>query len=1181
MLHCIAVIRVPPSEEPGFFETHADSCALCHHGCMTYAANDKAIRYRVGIDVGLRSIGFCAVEVDDEDHPIRILNSVVHVHDAGTGGPGETESLRKRSGVAARARRRGRAEKQRLKKLDVLLEELGWGVSSNELLDSHAPWHIRKRLVSEYIEDETERRQCLSVAMAHIARHRGWRNSFSKVDTLLLEQAPSDRMQGLKERVEDRTGLQFSEEVTQGELVATLLEHDGDVTIRGFVRKGGKATKVHGVLEGKYMQSDLVAELRQICRTQRVSETTFEKLVLSIFHSKQPAPSAARQRERVGLDELQLALDPAAKQPRAERAHPAFQKFKVVATLANMRIREQSAGERSLTSEELNRVARYLLNHTESESPTWDDVARKLEVPRHRLRGSSRASLETGGGLTYPPVDDTTVRVMSAEVDWLADWWDCANDESRGHMIDAISNGCGSEPDDVEDEEVNELISSATAEDMLKLELLAKKLPSGRVAYSLKTLREVTAAILETGDDLSQAITRLYGVDPGWVPTPAPIEAPVGNPSVDRVLKQVARWLKFASKRWGVPQTVNIEHTREGLKSASLLEEERERWERFEARREIRQKEMYKRLGISGPFRRSDQVRYEILDLQDCACLYCGNEINFQTFEVDHITPRVDASSDSRRTNLAAVCHSCNSAKGGLAFGQWVKRGDCPSGVSLENAIKRVRSWSKDRLGLTEKAMGKRKSEVISRLKTEMPYEEFDGRSMESVAWMAIELKKRIEGYFNSDRPEGCAAVQVNAYSGRLTACARRAAHVDKRVRLIRLKGDDGHHKNRFDRRNHAMDALVIALMTPAIARTIAVREDRREAQQLTRAFESWKNFLGSEERMQDRWESWIGDVEYACDRLNELIDADKIPVTENLRLRNSGKLHADQPESLKKARRGSKRPRPQRYVLGDALPADVINRVTDPGLWTALVRAPGFDSQLGLPADLNRGLKLRGKRISADFPIDYFPTDSPALAVQGGYVGLEFHHARLYRIIGPKEKVKYALLRVCAIDLCGIDCDDLFEVELKPSSISMRTADAKLKEAMGNGSAKQIGWLVLGDEIQIDPTKFPKQSIGKFLKECGPVSSWRVSALDTPSKITLKPRLLSNEPLLKTSRVGGHESDLVVAECVEKIMKKTGWVVEINALCQSGLIRVIRRNALGEVRTSPKSGLPISLNLR
>lgn len=1148
---------------------------------VTSSENIPGIRYRVGIDVGLRSIGFCAIEVDDEGHPIQILNSVVHVHDAGTGGPGETDSLRKRSGIAARARRRGRAQKKRLKRLDALLEDLGWGVVSNELLESHAPWHVRKRLLNEYITDDVERGQCLSIAAAHIARHRGWRNSYSKVDTLMLDHDPSDRMRGLKVRVEEHTGLCFSDQATQGELIATLLEHNKDVTVRGFVRKGGKATKELGVLQGKYMQYDLVAELRQICVKQKVSDEVFKQLVSTIFYSKEPQADKKNQRKRVGIDELQLAVDPQAVELRAERAHPAFQKFKIVATLANMRIQEDGVGERALRPDELRAVTAYLLDESGVGIPTWEEVAGQLGVPRHRLRGASKASLETGGGLRYPPFDETTARVAESEIDWLVDWWMQADDESRGHMIDEISNGCGSETNDIEDEEVIELISSATAEDVAKLELLAKKLPSGRAAYSLKTLREVTASILGTGEDLSRVIERLYGVEPGWASTPPPIEAPVGNPSVDRVVKQVARWLKFAEKRWGIPQAVNIEHTREGLKSASLLEEEKENRKKYEERREERLKQMYARLGIDGPFRRSEQTRYEILYLQDCACLYCGSNISFETFEIDHIIPRVDASSDSRRENLAAVCHSCNSAKGGMPFGQWVKSGDCPSGVSLKEAIKRVGRWDKDRAGLTYKAMQKRKAEVKSRLIAETPYEEFDGRSLESVAWMAIELKKRIEGYFNSTCPEGRAVVQVNAYSGRLTACARKAAHVDKQVRLIRLKGDNSHHKNRFDRRNHAMDALVIALMTPAIARTIAVREDRREAQQLTRAFESWKNFLGSEERMQERWESWIGDVEYACERLNELIDADKIPVTENLRLRNSGKLHADQPDSLRRARRGSKRPRPQRYVLGDALPADVINRVTDPGLWTALVRAPEFDAQTGLPANPDRSLSLRGSRISGDFPINYFPTDSPALAVQGGYVGLEFHHARVYRIVGPKEKVTYALLRVCAIDLCGIDRSNLFEVELKPSSISMRTADAKLKKAMGNGSAKQIGWLVLGDEIQIDPSKFPKQSIGKFLDECGPISSWRVSALKTPSKITLKPRLLSNEPLLKEGYRGGRNSDVVVSECVEKIMKDTGWVVEINALLKSGSIRVIRRNALGEVRTSSKSGLPVSLDLR
>ena len=147
-----------------------------------------------------------------------------------------------------------------------------------------------------------------------------------------------------------------------------------------------------------------------------------------------------------------------------------------------------------------------------------------------------------------------------------------------------------------------------------------------------------------------------------------------------------------------------------------------------------------------------------------------------------------------------------------------------------------------------------------------------------------------------------------------------------------------------------------------------------------------------------------------------------------------------------------------------------------------------------------------------------------------------------------------------------------------------MRTADPKLKEALKSGAAHPIGWLVPGDEIQIDPSKFPKQAIGEFLdefKEYGSISSWRVSGFDTPTRVILKPRVLSNEPLKKGARLGGRSAELSVSYGVQKIVGGSGWVVAINALLQSGSVRVIRRNALGEVRTSSESHLPVSANLR
>jgi len=113
---------------------------------MTYAANDKAIRYRVGIDVGLRSIGFCAVEVDEHDQPLSLLNSTVFIHDAGV-DPNENKAAKSRkltAGVARRTRRPYQTTRQRLARLDrVLANEFGWPIIDlTRTKDPREPWRV-------------------------------------------------------------------------------------------------------------------------------------------------------------------------------------------------------------------------------------------------------------------------------------------------------------------------------------------------------------------------------------------------------------------------------------------------------------------------------------------------------------------------------------------------------------------------------------------------------------------------------------------------------------------------------------------------------------------------------------------------------------------------------------------------------------------------------------------------------------------------------------------------------------------------------------------------------------------------------------------------------------------------------------------------------------------------------
>lgn len=202
-------------------------CALCHDVRMsTYSANVQRRRYRIGIDVGLKSIGFCAIEVDERGTPIKLLNSTVHLHDGGA-EPGDRKeaSRKKTAGLARRARRRGRSNKRRLKELDSYLsEQLGWPLPDlEEFTDQHEPWHVRAELLDSYVSDPAERAEMLAIAVRHIARHRGWRNSYISVASLARATYPSKALITVNERVCEALGVTIDAEATQGQLASAYV----------------------------------------------------------------------------------------------------------------------------------------------------------------------------------------------------------------------------------------------------------------------------------------------------------------------------------------------------------------------------------------------------------------------------------------------------------------------------------------------------------------------------------------------------------------------------------------------------------------------------------------------------------------------------------------------------------------------------------------------------------------------------------------------------------------------------------------------------------------------------------------------------------------------------------------------------------------------------------------------
>ncbi|WP_067782903.1 type II CRISPR RNA-guided endonuclease Cas9 [Actinomyces vulturis] len=1088
--------------------------------------------YVIGIDVGSNSVGLCSVEINKDQVPLGILSATSIIHDSGVSKEHRksADTLLKIGGIARRTRRRFREERRRLKALDQWLINHAYPLpSSADYKNPAQPWFFREELLSEYIPDEHRRKEMIAVVLRHMARHRGWRNPYTKVESLFESQPDSEFLVDFRRRVSEYLNEEVGDDLSLTRVVmllATRTSNSGEEVFDVGIRLRGNASKnsnVDVVPLGKTAQSDHAAELREIAQVQHIDEAEWKDWIRLVFRSQSPKGSSV---SRVGHD----SLPGQERLRRASRASLIFQEYRIASALGNLYVREGGI-KRPLTLDEYASAFEFLNDGfvtQKLESVSWSDVAEVIGVPRNRLGGLADLDVDNESFARRPPTNVTHQAMMKSKIKALREWWKSASRELRGEMISYLV-------DNEMSDAIIEWYGTLNDSDQLALDELV--LQVGRAAYSEDSLKRLTACMLSEGCSLTDALTTEFGVSPGWRPPAAPVKEPVGNPAVDRVLTIVNDYVREATKRWGAPQRINIEHVRSAFMSeASSRSLTREMDTRAQRRLQMAN-EIAQRMGIRSKLRGSDVRRFSALQRQNGQCAYCGDVITFNTAEMDHIIPRKDSTSDSTVSNLVAVCGRCNRSKTNIPFAVWAE--NCGiAGVSVDEAVARVKFWVKDPKMFPGKQFSRLQSDVIRRFKQRVDDPPFDTRSMESVAWMARELRFRLD-YAYPD-------TKVRVFRGSITAEARKASGFENRITMIGGKG-----KQRLDRRHHAVDALVIAMMRPKVAEVLALRSQMKRAQQDAtvrddegrQLVDTWKSFTGKEFADRQIFDQWVKNMGTLAEITQRALDNDQISVQRQLRIRlGGGRAHDDTIHELEK------------HQLFEEIPESLIDRAATPALWCALTRHPDYVAGKGLPENQSRTINLQGTRVHSHDEVEFFASGAPQIKVRGGSaeIGGTIHHARIYRYPAARgNKMKIGMVRVFACDLLKHHNEDLFSVPLAPQSISVRSCEPALRSALEHGIAEFMTELVVGDELLI-PHVDEIGVLSEFSAIYPGTTHWVVDGFPEATRLRLRPAMMAGE---------GLASDASKSE--KKILQEKGWIVTLSTLF-SNKIRVVRRNALG-----------------
>ena len=613
------------------------------------AFKPNPINYILGLDIGIASVGWAMVEIDEEENPIRLIDLGVRVFERAE-VPKTGDSLAAARRLARSVRRLTRRRAHRLLRARRLLKREGVlqaaDFDENGLIKSlpNTPWQLRAAALDRKLTPLE-----WSAVLLHLIKHRGYLSQRKN------EGETADKELGalLKGVADNAHALQTGDFRTPAELA-----------LNKFEKESGHIRNQRGDYSHTFSRKDLQAELNLLFEKQKefgnphISDGLKEGIE-TLLMTQRPALSGDAIQKMLG----HCTFEPT--EPKAAKNTYTAERFIWLTKLNNLRILEQSS-ERPLTATER---ATLMDEPYRKSKLTYAQARKLLNLDDTAFFKGLRYGKDNAEASTLMEMKAYHAISRALEKEGLKD------KKSPLNLSPELQDEIGTAFSLFKtDEDITGRLKDRVQPEIL--EALLKHISFDKfVQISLKALRRIVP-LMEQGKRYDEACAEIYGDHYGKKNTEEKIYLPpisadeIRNPVVLRALSQARKVINAVVRRYGSPARIHIETAREVGKS---FKDRKEIEKRQEENRKDREKAAAKFReyfpNFVGEPKSKDILKLRLYEQQHGKCLYSGKEINLGRLnekgyvEIDHALP-FSRTWDDSFNNKVLVLGSENQNKG-------------------------------------------------------------------------------------------------------------------------------------------------------------------------------------------------------------------------------------------------------------------------------------------------------------------------------------------------------------------------------------------------------------------------------------------------------------------------------------------------------------------------------------